>query len=81
MSEVLVKRLDSADGKWRVEIMALDDGTFQFVEWRELIDLDEVNGDYRGMVPSRRSGLYADALRAEAEARETLHWLREQNSN
>jgi hypothetical protein len=81
MSEISVKRLESADGKRRVEIMARDNGTFRFVEWYELIDIDEINGTTRSFVPCQWSGLHVDARSAEAEARETIPWLREQSSN
>jgi hypothetical protein len=80
MSEISVKRLESADGKRRVEIMARENGTFQFVEWHELIDIDEVNGTTCSFVPCMWSGLHVDARSAEAEARATLPWLREQSS-
>jgi len=81
MSEVPVKRLDSKDGKRRIEIMARDDGMFRFVESCEVSEIDYHNRPTIYWTPTAFSGLYDDAVIAEREAREMLPWLRDQISN
>jgi len=73
MSEHVIRRIESRDGRQYVEIMARDDGLFRFVESTEMSD-----EGYVFWTPTHWSGIFDDADHAEREARATLPWLRSQ---
>ena len=75
---IVVRRLESGDGKNLVEISLALNGTYSFVEMTEYA-ANEYTGPY--MAPSHLSGLYDSAEAAEHDARRILPWLRIQSSN
>jgi hypothetical protein len=74
----VVKRIVSTDGKRRADIRVRDDGAF-YVFTEDTLEAEPGYGDFWS--PTHQSGLYADAESAEREARLTLPWLRDGNSN
>ena len=75
---ILICRLDSEDGKRRVDVEFMSNGMYRFVELTEDAG-DEYTGPY--MALTHFSGLYESAEAAEHDARRMLPWLRDQNSN
>jgi hypothetical protein len=76
MTYETLKRIASLDGKRYVQIEVGDRGLFRFVEFSYFVDS---YGD--GWVPTYWSGLYDAAVLAERDARASLPWLRDENSN
>lgn len=72
-----IKRIDCSDGERHVEIEVRDDGQlFRFTEFTR-----QREEDYEFWMPTHISGLYSDAATAERDARESIPWLRGENSN
>jgi hypothetical protein len=71
-----IKTIQRSDGKARLFILARDDGLFRFEGESE----QEEDGDVFWAL-SEASGLYESAERAEHEARRTVPWLRDENSD
>jgi hypothetical protein len=76
MGEQTVKRIESRDGRYFVEIIAREDGLCRFVEQTEMTD-----SGYTFWTPTHWSGLYRDAQSAEREAQAALLWLHDQTSS
>jgi hypothetical protein len=73
-----IKTIASADGSRQVDLVARDDGMFQ---WHEHVWTagDEYTGPY--WAPGWMSGLYSTAQLAERGAVGELPWFRDQISN
>jgi hypothetical protein len=74
----VLKTFTSGDGTRSVDIVARNDGTYQYFGHKY------VNGDaYTGphWKPTRTSGLYPSADLAESDAEAEMPWIRLQNSN
>ena len=69
--------LESADGNHVLRIYCSSVGLFHYSE-ATLESGDEYVGPY--FAPTHYSGLYQTAVEAEADARRTLPWLRDDNS-
>ncbi len=65
----VTKFIQSADGKGRVDIVARDDGLFEFRAY-QLTETDPPGDTY--WLPTHNSGLYDLAEEAEREAREIV---------
>lgn len=68
--EILIRRVDSADGKRYAELSERG-GFFVFEEHAE-----DSDGEYTFMAPSHVSGLYATKEEAERDMVATLLWIR-----
>jgi hypothetical protein len=76
---VVAKCLYSADKKHCVDIIARDDGMFQFYAHQEITEPDDTlpAKTLTYWVPEKDSGIFPDAETAEREARAVLTWLRD----
>jgi hypothetical protein len=72
-----VVEISSADGQRRLSVESQFEGLCRFTEWT-LTEGDEHEGTYWDV--THESGLYATPAEAEADARKTLPWLRDENS-
>ena len=72
-----IKTFQSADGKARLFIIKRKDGRFSFEGERQAYK--PTMGNY--WMPCDISGLFESAEAAEREARTSIPWLRDQNSN
>ena len=78
----MLKKIFSKDGLRYVEISSDDGRIFRYTELSQLWD-----GGYGNLpgsfywTPTHGSGLFETAESAEADARATLSWMRELNSN
>ena len=70
----VIKVLENADSKSRVNILERNDGLFEFRAYIERSD----DGPYSSgpyWSPTSHSGIYSSAEDAERDARAQVHWL------
>jgi len=69
-----LRTFTSEDGKSYLDILAREDGLFQFLAYAFTED-----GGYEYWIPVQISGYYDSADAAETDARRTVPWFRESN--
>ena len=76
MSERVIKRIDSLNGKHYLEVIERGDGLFLFEGYSETVEDGKTF-----WTPSACSGLFDSAEVAEREARADVPWLKAEISN
>lgn len=75
-----VKRIEGEDKRHTLEIARNPSGQFRFTEFKWVVSRDDVDRQVHGdgyWAYSHFSGLYESAEAAEADARQSLPWLKE----
>ena len=72
----VVKRVQSQDGKHRLDFIARDDGLFEFVGHSETTE-----DGCTFWEPTILSGIHASLQSAERQALVDMLWLKDENSN
>jgi hypothetical protein len=75
-----ITRIQSADERHALEIMRGSSGQYRFIEFEWVLSVDDVDRLVHGdgyWKTSSPSGLYESAQAAEADARASLPWLKE----
>lgn len=75
MTRTRMKTIEREDGKARVVLYRDDRGLFSFVEEHELEDDVPGIGRFSYWAAVYESGLHADRLSVEREARASVRWL------